>query len=179
MMSITSLCAEGPQPVPRIDREIDDLSAEVSRRLAGAGAENDDVRDLGLRLCRVEDALAGLRAGKGRIVERMVTFVCFAIGTRPTQLISERRTKDLAYGRFAIMWAARQLTNYSYPRIGHALGGFDHTSVIHGIRRAEQLRETEPDFRALTDAMIEHFTIEEQPDDPPTLPFPTEGDRHV
>lgn len=150
---------QAPQ-LPVIDDEVDQLRTAVARALSPRDGRDADLRDLVFRLGRVEDALAGLRAGQGRIVNRMITFVCFAIGARPTELVSLRRSRHLAFGRFAIMWAATQLTNYSYPRIAEALGGFDHTTIIHGVRRAEQLRETDPDFRHLTDALIAHFRAE-------------------
>ena len=41
------------------------------------------------------------------------------------------------------MALAKELTNHSLPEIGDAFGGRDHTTVLHGCRRIEFLRETE------------------------------------
>ena len=41
------------------------------------------------------------------------------------------------------MALAKELTNHSLPEIGDAFGGRDHTTVLHGCRRIESLRETE------------------------------------
>jgi chromosomal replication initiator protein len=95
----------------------------------------------------------------------MVTFVSFATGLRPTEIISNRRRADQAHARFAIMWAAKRLTTYSYPQIAHFLGGFDHTSIMHGCRRAEELRDKDPDFKALTEALLLYFTEDTNPEE--------------
>lgn len=147
-MTITQLRTPQP-PVRRDDPEIAMLSREVAEHLRG----------ISCRLEQVEDALAGLRVARGGIIDRMVTFVAFSIGVKPIELLSERRTRHLSYGRFAVMWGAGKLTTYSLPRIGEALGGYDHTSVLHGQRRAEELRETDAEFRRLTDALLDRFSL--------------------
>ena len=57
-------------------------------------------------------------------------------------LLGQRRGKDVARVRFAVMLVARDL-NYSLPDIGRRLGGRDHTTVLHGVRRAVELLEGE------------------------------------
>ena len=57
-------------------------------------------------------------------------------------LLSSRRDRDVARVRFAVMLVARDL-NYSLPDIGRRLGGRDHTTVLHGVRRAVELLEGE------------------------------------
>jgi chromosomal replication initiator protein len=75
-------------------------------------------------------------------------------GASLNDLRSDRRARSIAYPRFAAMWAVRHLTSYSLPQIGRALGGRDHTTIMHGIRQADRLRESNPAFRALTDALV-------------------------
>ena len=41
------------------------------------------------------------------------------------------------------MALAKELTNHSLPEIGDAFGGRDHTTVLHGCRRIEELRQTD------------------------------------
>ena len=42
------------------------------------------------------------------------------------------------------MYLAKQLTPRSLPEIGRKFGGRDHTTVMHAIRRIEELRAIEP-----------------------------------
>jgi chromosomal replication initiator protein len=38
------------------------------------------------------------------------------------------------------MWLAKQLTTRSLPDIGRRFGGRDHTTVLHAVRRIDELR---------------------------------------
>jgi chromosomal replication initiator protein len=48
------------------------------------------------------------------------------------------RTKRLADLRHIAMWVCRDYLVASYPEIGKAFGGMDHSSVIHGVRRVDK-----------------------------------------
>lgn len=61
------------------------------------------------------------------------------------------RSRDIAWTRFAVMSEA-QRRGYSLSRIGDALGR-DHTSIMHGIRRAQELSGTDADMRDMLDAL--------------------------
>ena len=51
-----------------------------------------------------------------------------------------------ARARFAVFYLARMRTLKSLPDIGRIVGGRDHTTVIHGLRRAEHLLKTDQAF---------------------------------
>ncbi len=65
-------------------------------------------------------------------------------GLKQSDLISERRTRSVARPRQAAMWLAKQLTTRSLPDIGRRFGGRDHTTVLHAVRRIEELRAGDP-----------------------------------
>jgi chromosomal replication initiator protein len=44
------------------------------------------------------------------------------------------------------MYLAKQLTTRSLPEIGRKFGGRDHTTVMHAVKRIEQLRATDAGF---------------------------------
>ncbi|KKC27458.1 hypothetical protein WP12_03325 [Sphingomonas sp. SRS2] len=71
---------------------------------------------------------------------------------------SSLREIEHTRARWAIMWAARKSIGLSTPQIGRRLGGRDHTTVIHGLRRAEALRASHLPFRELTNALCAAFT---------------------
>ena len=62
---------------------------------------------------------------------------------RVADLLSKKRSRSIARPRQVAMALAKELTNHSLPEIGDAFGGRDHTTVLHGCRRVEGLRETE------------------------------------
>ncbi|MRD73542.1 chromosomal replication initiator protein DnaA [Rhodocyclus tenuis] len=55
-------------------------------------------------------------------------------------LFSKKRTRVIARPRQVAMWLAKDLTSQSYPAIGDAFGGRDHTTVLHAVRTIESLR---------------------------------------
>ena len=62
---------------------------------------------------------------------------------RLSDLISARRARAVARPRQVAMFLAKSLTSKSLPEIGRGFGGRDHTTVIHAVRKVEQLRETD------------------------------------
>jgi chromosomal replication initiator protein len=50
-------------------------------------------------------------------------------------LLSKRRTKEVVRARQIAMYLAREETDASYPQIGAAMGGRNHTTVLHGYQK--------------------------------------------
>ena len=59
---------------------------------------------------------------------------------RLADLIGPRRTRNVARPRQVAMYLAKALTQRSLPEIGRDFGGRDHTTILHGVRRIEELR---------------------------------------
>jgi chromosomal replication initiator protein len=56
------------------------------------------------------------------------------------EMYSKKRTRAIARPRQVAMWLAKELTPESYPAIGEAFGGRDHTTVLHAYRTISELR---------------------------------------
>jgi chromosomal replication initiator protein len=63
---------------------------------------------------------------------------------RLTDLVSARRTREVVRPRQVAMYLAKQLTLRSLPQIGRKFGKRDHTTVIHAVRKIEELRRSDP-----------------------------------
>ena len=63
---------------------------------------------------------------------------------RLSEMTSDRRARTVARPRQVAMYLAKQLTTRSLPEIGRKFGGRDHTTVIHAIRKIEELKQTDP-----------------------------------
>jgi chromosomal replication initiator protein len=57
-------------------------------------------------------------------------------------LLSKKRSQGISYPRQVAMYLARGLTGESYPDIGKAFGGKDHTSVMYACNQIEKKRQT-------------------------------------
>ena len=58
-------------------------------------------------------------------------------------MTSSRRSINIARPRQIAMYISKELTSYSYPEIGKAFGGKDHTTVIHAVKKIESLIEVD------------------------------------
>jgi chromosomal replication initiator protein len=86
-----------------------------------------------------------LRGGEKRItVDDIQKATAEHYGMKQADLISERRNRAIARPRQAAMWLAKQLTTRSLPDIGRRFGGRDHTTVLHAVRRIEELKAADP-----------------------------------
>ena len=54
-------------------------------------------------------------------------------------LLSSRRTRTIVRPRQIAMYLAKMLTPRSLPEIGRRFGGRDHTTVLHAVRKIEDL----------------------------------------
>jgi len=75
-------------------------------------------------------------------------------GLKQADLISERRTRAVARPRQAAMWLAKQLTTRSLPDIGRRFGGRDHTTVLHAVRRIDELRAADAQLARDLEALL-------------------------
>ncbi len=62
---------------------------------------------------------------------------------RLSDMIGPKRVRSIARPRQVAMYLAKQLTSRSLPEIGRRFGGRDHTTVMHGVRRIEELKGTD------------------------------------
>ena len=56
------------------------------------------------------------------------------------EFFSKKRTRAIARPRQVAMWLCREVTTHSFPEIGDAFGGRDHTTVIHAVKTIDSLR---------------------------------------
>ena len=92
-----------------------------------------------------KEALRDLLALQDRLVsiENIQKTVAEYFKIRVGDLLSKKRTRSIARPRQFGMALAKELTNHSLPEIGDAFGGRDHTTVLHGCRRIQSLRESD------------------------------------
>lgn len=86
-----------------------------------------------------------LRASSRRVtIEEIQKKVAEHYNVKLTDMHSPRRARAVARPRQVAMYLAKQLTTRSLPEIGRKFGGRDHTTVIHAVRKIEELRAGDP-----------------------------------
>jgi chromosomal replication initiator protein len=82
-----------------------------------------------------------LRANDRRItIEEIQKRVCERYNIRMSDMHSARRARAVARPRQVAMYLAKQLTSRSLPEIGRKFGGRDHTTVMHAVKKIDELR---------------------------------------
>jgi chromosomal replication initiator protein len=89
-----------------------------------------------------QDCLADvLRASERKItIEEIQRRVSEHYNIRLSDMIGPKRVRSYARPRQVAMYLCKQLTSRSLPEIGRRFGGRDHTTVMHGVKRIEELR---------------------------------------
>jgi chromosomal replication initiator protein len=88
-----------------------------------------------------------LRANDRRVtIEEIQKRVAEHFNVRVADMHSARRARAVARPRQVAMYLSKQLTTRSLPEIGRKFGGRDHTTVMHAVRRIEELKATDNGF---------------------------------
>ncbi|MBI4538525.1 MAG: chromosomal replication initiator protein DnaA [Gemmatimonadetes bacterium] len=134
-----------------------ELEGAVIKLLAYSSLTNQEIT---LALART--ALRGMIPGAGYAEEaltadRIREAVARRWNVTSAALISQRRTKDLTVPRQIAMYLIKQLLNLPLTDIGHQFGGRDHSTVIHSIRKVEELTKTDLEYRTKVDELREEL----------------------
>ena len=69
-------------------------------------------------------------------------------------LVSKRKTKNIAYPRQIAMYIGRKLTDLSLPKLGEEFGGRDHSTVLHAYNKVEEDIENSQEVKKSVDDLI-------------------------
>ena len=85
-----------------------------------------------------------LRSNDRKItIEEIQRRVAEYYNVRLADMLSARRARAVARPRQVAMYLSKQLTTRSLPEIGRKFGGRDHTTVIHAVRKIDELRQAD------------------------------------
>jgi chromosomal replication initiator protein len=137
-----------------LDSNIRELEGAVTKVIVLAGLQNQKVD---VPLCRA--AVKELAAKPGQVnLSDIMTAVATHYHLKVNDLLSEKRSKSVALPRQIAMYLGRMLTHLSLQEIGGQFGGRDHTTVLYAEAKIRDLKEKDPEVRAL----IERLTRELQ-----------------
>ena len=96
-----------------------------------------------------QDCLADiLRASERKVtIEEIQRKVAEHYNIRLSDMIGPKRVRTIARPRQVAMYLSKHMTTRSLPEIGRRFGGRDHTTIMHGIRKVEELKGTDSQLR--------------------------------
>ena len=121
----------------RISTNVRVLEGALTRLFAFASLVGREVN-----LDMVQECLADiLRASDRKVtIDEIIRKVSDHYNLRMTDILSPRRARTVARPRQVAMFLAKTLTSKSLPEIGRRFGGRDHTTVIHAVKKIEELK---------------------------------------
>src|SRR5687767_870756 len=138
----------------KIKSNIRELEGSLIRLIAYASLTG---REISLQLA--QDVLRNVLKNDDRAItiEIIQKFVSEYYQLKVVELRSRNNSKSVAMPRQIAMYLCKQLTNASLPEIGKSFGGKHHSTVIHSIKKIEDLRHREGDFNTLINNFLESF----------------------
>ncbi len=124
----------------RISSNVRVLEGALTRLFAHASLIGREIN-----LDMTQECLADiLRASERKVtIDEIIRKVADHYTLRISDLLSARRARQVARPRQVAMYLAKMLTTRSLPEIGRKFGGRDHTTVIHAVRKIEELRQSD------------------------------------
>ncbi|EJF76164.1 chromosomal replication initiator protein DnaA [Bartonella birtlesii] len=129
----------------------DDILEYIARTVLGSGRDIEGAFnqllfrqsfESDLSLERIDELLGHLtRSGEPKRIriEEIQRTVARHYNVSKQDLLSNRRTRTVVKPRQVAMYLAKMLTPRSLPEIGRRFGGRDHTTVLHAVRKIEDL----------------------------------------
>jgi chromosomal replication initiator protein len=138
----------------KIKSNIRELEGSLIRLIAYASLTG---REISLPL--TQDVLRNVLQHDDRAItiEIIQKFVSDYYQLKLGDLKSRNNSKSIAMPRQIAMYLCKSLTNASLPEIGKSFGGKHHSTVIHSIRKIEDLRQRDGDFNNLINSFMESF----------------------
>jgi len=135
----------------RVQSNIRELEGALTRVLAFS-----DLSGVPLSRDLVEATLADMQTRPSVVTpDRIIAAVAHQFGVDEDRLLSTDRSRQVALPRQVAMFLIREGTNASLPKIGEALGGRDHTTVMYGCDKIASLLETDDGLRRRVSAIRE------------------------
>jgi chromosomal replication initiator protein len=136
----------------RIKSNIRELEGSLIRLLAYASLKGQDL-SMSLAQEVLRDALR--HDERAVTIDSIQKFVADYYQLKLTELKSRNNSKSIAIPRQVAMYLCKSLTNASLPEIGKSFGGKHHSTVIHSIRKVEDMRKKDSAFNSLVNTLIE------------------------
>ena len=138
----------------RIKSNIRELEGSLIRLIAYASLTGQEIT-----LPLAQEVLKNIldHEGKAVTIEIIQKSVAEHYNLKLIELKSRNNSKSIAMPRQIAMYLCKSLTRASLPEIGRSFGGKHHSTVIHSIRKVEDLRKRDGNFNSLIATLLEGF----------------------
>lgn len=136
-----------------VDTNIRSLSATFSTLVALSMQTGNEI-DLDLARQALKVTNPSFDSNKKIGIDLIQQIVADYYNIKVQDLSSKKRPENIAMARQTAMYITRNLTDYSLVQIGQYFGGKDHTTVMHAIKKVEQMIKSDDKFKIAMDELI-------------------------
>jgi len=138
----------------RIKSNIRELEGSLIRLIAFASLTG---REISLEL--TQEVLRNVidQDDKAVTIESIQKYISDYYQLKVAELKSRNNSKSIAMPRQIAMYLCKTLTHASLPEIGRSFGGKHHSTVIHSIKKVDELRKRDEDFNNLISGFLGSF----------------------
>jgi chromosomal replication initiator protein len=128
----------------KIRSNVRELEGALNRVIANANFTGKSIT-----IDFTKEALRDLLALQDKLVtiDNIIKVVADYYKIKVSDILSKRRARSVARPRQMAMSLAKELTSNSYPDIGNSFGGKDHTTVMHAVKKIQELRTLDNDIK--------------------------------
>jgi chromosomal replication initiator protein len=138
----------------KVKTNIRELEGSLIRLIAYASLTGRDI-DLPLTQETLRELLHAEE--KPVSIEMIQKYVADHYSLKISELKAKNNSKSIAVPRQIAMYLTKSLTGASLPEIGKEFGGKHHSTVIHSIRKIDDLRKQDPEFDRLIHSFVQAF----------------------
>jgi chromosomal replication initiator protein len=135
-------------------RELEGALIRLTARASLDGMDPSEI-DVGY----AKDVLKDLVTEDRRAVssEMVIRAVAGYYGLKPAQLKAKSNTRRIVQPRQIAMYICKEVTGLSLPQIGKDFGGKHHTTVLHSVRKIQDMRKKDSEIAAAISKILPSF----------------------
>ncbi|MBU3915701.1 chromosomal replication initiator protein DnaA [bacterium] len=92
-------------------------------------------------------------------IEKIIKFISNKFEVKISDIMSDRRDKEISKTRQIAMYVSRELTGLSFPVIGKHFGGKNHTTVLQACRKTKEWLDKDPEINQTINTIIRELSV--------------------
>jgi chromosomal replication initiator protein len=91
-------------------------------------------------------------------IENIIKVVCKKFNIKITDILSEKRDKEISKSRQIAMYLSREITGLSYPVIAKHFGGKNHTTVMQACKKTKEWVDVDPEIKQTISSIMKELS---------------------
>ena len=140
-----------------IKSNIRELECALTRLVAFSRLNNGREIDVEMAESELKDFIYP-NENKKITIELIIDIVSEHYEISPSDILSSKKSKNIAFPRQICMYLCRNLTEFSLEDIGKSLGNRDHTTILYGIQKIEKDIKTDRSLQNTIEVLIKKIS---------------------